>query len=420
MPFHKKSVLDVDFPNYNFKMSSPDMFTPSEDKIGEQGPVWHGTAIGWKNSLTSHVKPLESSYPRFSGITLSSAETSILIISLYAPTHGQDEEFLECLTYLTDFILLNMSENDSLVIGADTNCSQKSTWRRRNAWNSFCNHFSLLSYSSQEPTFHHHNGTSESCIDTILFSKHLKPRPINQLCTLDFPLNLSSHDVLTTSLPIAFKKNPKSKYDHTYRKFTLERIIWEEEGMDLYQNLASKALTNALKFWDTPECIPLLCTMFSNLLVKSAKLAFTTRKTRVNPKENKSGRIKSLEKSLKKAHRAWKKSGKSRDKNNHAWKKYSSARAELQRMSRYEENMKSTRFNNTLIHANKHDRNRLYAILRSTRNSTPKLSTDILETPVGTFYGNDILEGFAADAEHLGKPSGDNGNFDRVLQLVCP
>ena len=88
-------------------------------------------------------------------------------------------------------------------------------------------------------------------------------------------------------------------------------------------------------------------------------------------------------------------------------------------MSRYEENMKSTKFNNTLIHANKHDRNRVYAILRSTRNSAPKLSTDVLETPVGTFYGNDILEGFAADAEHLGKPSGDNGNFDREFYNLC-
>ena len=63
---------------------------------------------------------------------------------------------------------------------------------------------------------------------------------------------------------------------------------------------------------------------------------------------------------------------------NYTWKKYSSARAELQRINRYEENMKSIKFNNTLIHANKHDRNKVYAILRSTRNSAPKLSTDIL------------------------------------------
>ena len=97
------------------------MFLPNEDKMMAPGQVWHGAAIGWDNSLNSYVKQLESTYERFSGIKISSAEASLIVVSLYAPTHGQDDEFLECLSHLTEFLLVNISENDSIVIGADTN-----------------------------------------------------------------------------------------------------------------------------------------------------------------------------------------------------------------------------------------------------------------------------------------------------------
>jgi hypothetical protein len=191
------------------------------------------------------------------------------VISLYDPTHGKDDEYLECLSLLTEFLLANSSPNDSCIIGADTNCSTKSSARRRKAWSAFCENFSLVSISSQAPTFYHHNGTSDSCIDTILFSRNLKPTNLAQLCTLEDPLNLSSHDVLSSSVTVQFPKNPESKHDHTYSKFNRECILWDHNKLPEYQALSSKALLDALEFWDIPECIPLLCSMFSNLLVKT-------------------------------------------------------------------------------------------------------------------------------------------------------
>ena len=43
----------------------------------------------------------------------------------------------------------------------------------------------------------------------------------------------------------------------------------------------------------------------------------------------------------------------------------------------------------------------------------------MLESPAGTFYGNDVLEGFAADAEILGKPTEDNNYFDKEFYELC-
>ena len=105
------------------------MFTPNEDKLIKSGPIWHGTAIAWHNDLSSSVQQLESSHDRFTVIKLASESTSIVLISLYAPTSGQDDDYLECISHLSEFLLTNVSENDAVVIGTDCNCSPKSTPR---------------------------------------------------------------------------------------------------------------------------------------------------------------------------------------------------------------------------------------------------------------------------------------------------
>ena len=46
-------------------------------------------------------------------------------------------------------------------------------------------------------------------------------------------------------------------------------------------------------------------------------------------------------------------------------------------------------------------------------------ATSVLNTPVGTFYGEDILEGFAADAEHLGQLNEDIATFDNNFYKLC-
>ena len=255
------------------------MFIPNEDKILTSGHVWHGVAVGWHNDLISSVTQLHSNHERFTGIKLSSSNVSILFVSLYAPTYGKDDEFLECMAHLSEFLLLNISENDSIIIGADTNCSIKSSVRRQKAWKLFCESFSLQPNSGTAATFHHHNGTSESCIDTILTSKPLKLDHLWQHCTLEAPTNLSSHDALTSSISIPICSKPKSKYQNTYTKFNREKIIWDEKLVAEYQILASKALSEAEEFWDTPETIPLLCSLFPNLLVTSAKLVFELKKS---------------------------------------------------------------------------------------------------------------------------------------------
>ena len=114
----------------------------------------------------------------------------------------------------------------------------------------------LKIHETGAPTFHHNNGTSESKIDMFVSSSCLKITSIHQFCTLDTPLNLSSHDPITTKVHVQVNsEKQKSEFSSTYSKFKQDRIIWDESKLTEY--LAGKALSDAAGQWDTPETTPL-------------------------------------------------------------------------------------------------------------------------------------------------------------------
>ena len=68
---------------------------------------------------------------------------------------------------------------------------------------------------------------------------------------------------------------------------------------------------------------------------------------------------------------------------------------------------------------NHSDRTKIFAAVRRARGDFSSTMTSILQTPVGTFTGHDVLEGFAADAEHLGKTNEDMEYFDQGFYKLC-
>ena len=55
----------------------------------------------------------------------------------------------------------------------------------------------------------------------------------------------------------------------------------------------------------------------------------------------------------------------------------------------------------------KRDKNKIYSTIKNFRGQSASSYPHKLVTPVGTFLGADMLEGFAADAEHLGRARGE-------------
>ena len=102
--------------------------------------------------------------------------------SLYAPTSGKDDEFLDCLGFLEEFLWNNIPNCGSVLIGMDSNCSDKSSSRRKLAWSNFCKTYSFEMKITGLPAFHHNNGSSESCIDYFVLQFY-KVENLKQICT---------------------------------------------------------------------------------------------------------------------------------------------------------------------------------------------------------------------------------------------
>ena len=365
IPYHDGRILNDFLPDYSFSIATPDMFLNNEDKLMLKGPVWHGCAIGWHKDINSDVTAIESNHERLVGIRYKMNSTSILLVSLYAPTSGQDEDFMETISHLSSFIDLNTASTDNIIIGTDSNCSTRSTARRQDAWRTFLSTFSLMVHNTPDPTFHHNNGSSESTIDYFVTSAGLAIEKLTQFCTLENPLNLSGHDPILTNLVIKdTQERQPSKFAESYTDFKLEKIIWKDSEIPKYQTLAAQALKDASTYWDTPESTPLLVSMFSSLLVNCAKSVFRT-KTRNNTGVQKSSKIlQQAEHQLSNSFKAWKRAGKPLMKSDRSRIAYTSARSNLQWLQRHQDNLKSIRDNNFLMFSERHDRSKVFSRLK--------------------------------------------------------
>ena len=71
------------------------------------------------------------------------------------------------------------------------------------------------------------------------------------------------------------------------------------------------------------------------------------------------------------------------------------------------------------MHSYQNNRSEVYASLKKARGDYSDSTTSTLHTPVGSYYGDDVLEGFAADAEHLGQSNEERSSFNRGFHTLC-
>ena len=415
--------LSTNFPQYNFSITSSDIFTPAEDKMLESGPTWHGAAVGWDQNVEKHITRIPIISERFSGINYTDGQTNIIAYSAYLPTSGQDDEYLEVLSLLSYDIRNNRTENSGILIGLDTNQSEKSSRRRIEAMKQFCEQFCLKGVlTNSDPTFHHNNQTSSSQIDNILayFPKQspLKISLFKHLCKLDYSANLSSHDVLIAKLvtPAAEKKIIETDYSHTYEPFIVQKPRWDKAGIPGYQSETAKVLKNLLIEFNEPEYIPLLSELFSKMLVISAKNNFETH----HPKMKSSGSKIFFSPEHKEAYRKhenickeWRRQGRPKDPKNFIKQLKLESQRNLQRISRQDEALKAHKDHDELMTAFVQNINQIYKKLKKIRGENIKFKKiSEIETLSGTYSGDNILEGFCANTETLCRDESKSMNHE--------
>ena len=72
-----------------------------------------------------NVTKLDIISNRFCGLKYQIEESIILAYSVYLPTSGQDDYFIEILSELQYDIEQNLTKNCTIILGIDSNCSFK-------------------------------------------------------------------------------------------------------------------------------------------------------------------------------------------------------------------------------------------------------------------------------------------------------
>ena len=119
--YEANSKFSSDFSSYEFQTTSSDSFLAPEDILSKSGPTWHGTAIAWHSSFSSNMKNIPIVSTRFCGVKFEAQELKIVAYTVYLPTAGQDDEFLEEITALSHDLSENSNTDSIIVIRMDAN-----------------------------------------------------------------------------------------------------------------------------------------------------------------------------------------------------------------------------------------------------------------------------------------------------------
>ena len=420
--------LKSDFTTHNFLTTSDDMFTPAEDLVLETGPVWQGTAIGWSMEIDKFVCKLPVISDRFCGVQYTDVQTDtqFLAYTLYLPTAGKDEEFLEVLSSLSADIAHNNNNNSAVVIGCDSNQSSKSTKRRSSAMNNFLAEFGLESILiDDKPTFHHNNQTSETKIDHIYhnFSMHsaAKISMHNHLCLKENPSNLSSHDVIVgkINLPHIPLSKVEKDFSSTYTPFLVKKPKWCEAGMAEYQAQTFQVLQNLFNRFDQVEHIPALTEMCSKMLVLSAEQNFeTTNPSNEDKKKKKYPYFSKAHRDAYKEHeiicKKWRSAGRPKEISHPAKAEKLASQRRLQKIARESASSVARAQHDELMGTYNSNMSQVCSKLNQIRGQKSKsIEIPFIETLCGKFEGQNVLEGFCSNTEILcnEKPSTTRNEF---------
>ena len=267
---------------YNYSLNS-------RDKLDPELPLVKPKAIGgcmilWKLCfdpyITVHPVPSSSILP----IVFNPPGTRVSVhISIYLPTHGQDEEFIEELANLAVCLdeLLDIHPDALVFLRGDFNVNDKNT-KRTALLKRFFEDAELHEIEIDHPTYHHFtgNGKSDSSLDKLVISKTVEiPEKIKKIhCKIYDPTIDSHHDLIVSecNLPTTETKEPTSMNISAPKlENNRTKIFWTDEGVEQYQHLVAPELLHIRQLWlsgaeDSKTSLSLLLEATNNILTITA------------------------------------------------------------------------------------------------------------------------------------------------------
>ena len=259
----------------------------SEEKLDENLAMLKtkakgGTLVLWKKNLDKYISVYHVNSPSFLPIIYSPPGSPVSVhISLYLPTSGREEEFIEALAELSNTVedITDRYENCLIFLRGDGNVNSNNT-ERMVIFSRFISSFRLVQVPLDHKTYHHFlgGGAFDSNIDIIL---HTDNSPFKEcittiFCKLDYPEIDSHHDIILSSITIPLFDQPPTLDNLVTAPrigYKRHKILWSDEGISDYQNLVSEKLSQIRTRWLDPlsrTSLSVLLSSTNDILSRSA------------------------------------------------------------------------------------------------------------------------------------------------------
>ena len=271
-----------------------------------------------------------------------------------------------------------------------------------------------------EPTFHHNNGISESHIDHILTNNINIVSFLQQKCKLEDSTNISSHDAILGRLKLNIKqnKNEEKDFKETYTEFTPKKL-----------KMTAAILRNLLATFDLPEHLPSLAEMSSNMIAICAEKCFKSKSSQKWNENTHKRNTPYFSKSVRDAYKNhskicndWRKAGRPKENTNPAKAAKIESQRYLQKIQREEASIKAKTQHNDLMDTFNKNLSEVCIKLKKIRGEHCKQNEiSEIETYLGRYTGDNVLEGFRANTEYLcnEKPNNPEDNFSNKFLNKC-
>ena len=220
-----------------------------------------GVMVMWKKSLDKFITVHHVSSSSFLPIVFSPPGSPVSIhIGLYLPTSGREADFIEAITQLMNTVedIKEKYEDCLIFLRGDGNVNQNNL-ERALLFSNFLSNFSLTQINIGHKTYHHFlgGGSFDSNIDVILQSENapFEETITSVYCKHDWPEIDSHHDVIISAVNIPTTDDVPPQDDLlTAPKLVQPRhkIVWSEEGIAKYEELAAGLLTDVRMKWLNP------------------------------------------------------------------------------------------------------------------------------------------------------------------------
>ena len=318
---------------------------------------FHGVALGIKTELMDKVTEIEIQQKNIIAIKVSTGNEEIIIINVYMPTRGKDNDFEEATDVIKSILEEHASDNQKVILMGDTNITVKSSERRQKTWRSLMEDFNLTDNITGNITHTHHPTQSEDELDRYV-TRGLDPR----IEVLNEDLGTSDHRPVIAEISV--KKDSVCepvKGDPIESKVNIQAII---ENRELFEELTNK-LADEIETWRGRYDLDTQNGLISNIIFQAA-ISITGQEMYQSQKERKKRRYK-IDKELRNGLRVAKKNYKKQDnksKKSRAYMRVKHYKKLIQQQIQEQVNEEEMKLNNEIIQATKQRSSKIFSLLK--------------------------------------------------------